>query len=152
MTLSVYGAHGWALSWASAPARCHTACWTIWPGSPGPWRGAGALPPGGRLHPSPAARGPSTLSLPCCPGAVYAGSPAAQGPSTLAPLREPRPGTLCPAAASPSLPPARSLGFLTPTPLHSASRGPGWEGGRWQGLWLGALGALGALLCVRAPL
>lgn len=130
MTLSVYGAHGWALSWASAPARCHTACWTIWPGSPGPWRGAGALPPGGRLHPSPAARGPSTL----------------------APLREPRPGTLCPAAASPSLPPALSLGFLTPTPLHSASRGPGWEGGRWQGLWLGALGALGALLCVRAPL
>ena len=29
---------------------------------------------------------------------------------------------------SPSLPPALSLGFLTPTPLHSFSRGPGWKG------------------------
>ena len=29
---------------------------------------------------------------------------------------------------SPSLPPALSLGFLTPTPLHSFSHGPGWKG------------------------
>ena len=62
--LSMYGAHGWALSWASAPARRRTVCRTMWPGSPGPWRG----------------------QVCCCPGAVYTRSSAARGPSTLAPV------------------------------------------------------------------
>ena len=145
--LSVYGAHGWALSWASPPAHRRTACCMMWPGSPGPWRGAGALLPGGHLH-----------SLLCCPGAVYTRSSAARGPSTLAPLCEPRPGTLCPAAASLSLPPSRaefglphthpSAFFLLWSRLERSPL-PSGESGRRQGLWTRALGDL---LCVRAPL
>ena len=85
--LSVYGAHGWALSWASAPARRRTVCRTMWPGSPGPWRG----------------------QVCCCPGAVYTRSSAARGPSTLAPLCEPRPApSVQRPPPSPSLPPSRA--------------------------------------------
>ena len=74
------------------------------------------------------------------PGAVYTRSSAARGPSALTPLLPggrlhllhcvspvPAPSVQRP-PPSPSLPPALSLGFLTPTPLHSFSHGPGWKG------------------------
>lgn len=81
----------------------------MWPGSPGPWVGGG-----GRR---------------CCVGAVYTHSWASWGPSTLAPLREPRPSTLRPAAASLSLPPSRAdFGLPHPHPSAFRPRGPGWKG------------------------